>query len=65
MRYTGFKYGREEKGEQNRCVKLELHLEIKESMRRNKNKTKMSLFSNNGNRKRIKERKTAWITYRQ
>ena len=46
MRYTGFKYGREEKGEQNRCAKLELHLEIKESMRRNKNETKMSLFSN-------------------
>lgn len=62
MRYAGFKYGGEEKGEQNRYAKVELHLEIKESMRRNKNETKMSLFSNNGNRGRPKERKTAWIT---
>lgn len=34
-------------------------------MRRNKNETKMTLFSSNGNRGRTKERKTAWITERQ
>lgn len=58
----GFKYGGEEKGEQNRYAKVELHLEIKESMRRNKNETKMSLFSNNKQRKTRKERKIKKIT---
>ena len=61
----GLKYGREEKEEQDRYAKLELHVGLKDSMRRNKNETKMTLFSSNGNRGTTKERKTAWITERQ
>lgn len=49
---------------QDRHAERELHTGLKESLRRNRNEMKISLFNNRGNTRGTKERNTARITDR-